>query len=149
MLEPNFAFSAGSAVALISWLCLSISLFLPASLRLAIWNGTIIAVPAGLGIAYAILLVQGMREKTGGGFKSIDAVRTLFFSDSALSAGWLHYLAFDLFVGSWIAQQGLSSGVSRLLIIPCLLLTFLAGPVGFVTFLVLRFMVDGRLGIPT
>ena len=149
MLKPNLAFSAGSTVALISWLCLSVSLFLPLTLRLAVWNGTIIAVPAVLGVAYAILLVQGLREKTGGGFRSIDAVRTLFSSDSALSAGWLHYLAFDLFVGSWIAQQGLSSGVPRLLIIPCLLLTFLAGPVGFVALLILRFIVAGRLGSPT
>lgn len=148
MLRPNLAFSAGSALALISWLCLSASLFVPQSLRELVWNGTTIAVPSILGVAYAILLIRGLRERTGGGFRSIEAVRQLFTSNAALAAGWLHYLAFDLFTGSWIAQEGLAAAVPRLLILPCLLLTFLAGPVGLVAFLILRFAVAGRLGIP-
>lgn len=148
MLKPSFAFSAGSALALLSWLCLTASLFVPNPLRSAVWNGTTVAVPALLGLGYAVLLARGLLERTGGGFGSIEAVRRLFTSDAALAAGWLHYLAFDLFAGSWIAQEGLATGVSRLLIIPCLLLTFLAGPVGLVVFLVLRFVIAGRLGIP-
>jgi len=134
---------------MLSWLCLSASLFISDPLRSAIWTGTTIAVPAVLGVAYAILLSQGLRERTGGGFGSIGAVRQLFTSDAALAAGWLHYLAFDLFAGSWIAQEGLAADVPLLLILPCLILTFLAGPVGLVAFLILRFAVAGRLGIPT
>ena len=148
MLKPNVAFSAGSALALVSWLCLSVSLFLPQSQRSAVWNGTSLAVPTTLGLAYAILLFLGLRDGTGGGFRSIAAVRQLFTSDAALTAGWLHYLAFDLFVGTWIAREGLATDVPRLLILPCLLLTFLAGPVGLVLFLIIRFAVAGRLGIP-
>ena len=147
MLRPDLAFSAGSALALVSWLCLSASLFLPQPLRLMVWNGAAIAVPAALGVAYAILLILGLRERPGGGFRSIKAVRQLFTSDAVLAAGWLHYLAFDLFAGSWIAREGLAVDAPRLLILPCLLLTFLAGPVGFVLFLILRFAVAGRLGI--
>ena len=149
MLKPSVAFSAGGALAMLSWVALSTSLFLPDPLRAAIWNGTTIAVPALLGLAYAILLIRGLRERTGGGFGSIAAVRQLFTSDAALAAGWLHYLAFDLFAGSWIAREGLAADVPQLLILPCLLLTFLAGPVGLLAFLVLRFAVAGRLGIPT
>lgn len=147
MLKPSSAFSAGGALALLSWLCLSASLYLPDAFRAAGWNGTMIAVPAVLGLAYAVLLGQGLRERTSGGFGSIEAVRKLFTSDAALAAGWLHYLAFDLFVGSWIAQAGLAAAVPRLLIIPCLLLTFMAGPAGLIVFLIVRFAVDGQLGI--
>jgi hypothetical protein len=50
---------------------------------------------------------------SGGGFGSIDAVRTLFASDPVLLAGWLHYLAFDLMVGIWIAEQADALGLSR------------------------------------
>ncbi len=149
MLKPGFAFLAGGTLAMLSWLALSASLFLSDPLRAAIWNGTTIVVPALLGLAYAILLLRGLRERTGGGFGSIAAVRQLFTSDAALAAGWLHYLAFDLFAGSWIAREGLAADVPRLFILPCLLLTFLAGPVGLLAFLVLRFAVAGRLGIPT
>lgn len=146
MPNPSIAFSAGGALALLSWLGLSASLFISGPLRWAVWTGTVIAVPTLLGVAYGILLLQGLRERTGGGFRSIAAVRRLFSSDAALAAGWLHYLAFDLFVGSWIAQQGLAADVPRLLILPCLFLTFLAGPVGLVAFLVLRFALTGQLG---
>jgi hypothetical protein len=147
MLKPHVAFSIGGSFAMLSWLALSVSLFLSAPLRLAIWTGTTIAVPAVLALAYAMLLFRGLRDRTGGGFGSIAAVRQLFTSDAALAAGWLHYLAFDLFVGSWIAREGLASEVSPLLIVPCLLLTFLAGPVGFLLFIILRYVIAGRLGI--
>lgn len=101
-----------------------------------------------LGLAYGLLLFRGFRERTGGGFGSIAAVRLLFTSDAALAAGWLHYLAFDLFAGSWIAREGLASGVSPLLILPCLLLTFMAGPIGLLVFVVLRFATSGLWGVP-
>ena len=107
MLKPDFAFSVGGALAMLSWLALSASLFLSGPLRTAIWTGTTITVPVLLGVAYGILLLRGLRERTGGGFGSIAAVRQLFTSDAALAAGWLHYLAFDLFAGSWIAREGL------------------------------------------
>jgi hypothetical protein len=52
--------------------------------------------------------------------------------------GWVHYLAFDLFVGSWIAEEGSRLGMPRALVIPCLLLTFLIGPFGLLVFFLLR-----------
>ena len=145
-LPPNLAFSAGGALAMLSWLALSASLFAPGPARSIVWTATTIAVPAVVGVAYAILLAQGLRDGTGGGFGSIASVRRLFSSDAALAAGWLHYLAFDLFVGTWIAREGLAVELPRLLILPCLLVTFLAGPAGLVLFLVLQFAVFGRLG---
>jgi len=70
--------------------------------------------------------------------RSIGEVRALFTNDAALTAGWLHYLAFDLFVGTWIAREGLDQGVIPILLIPCLLLTFIFGPAGLLLFLILR-----------
>ena len=144
-MSPNRAFSAGGALAMLSWLALSASLFTPLPVRSMIWTATTITVPAVLGVAYAFLLARGVRDGTGGGFGSIATVRRLFSSDAALAAGWLHYLAFDLFVGSWIAREGLAADAPRLLILPCLLATFLAGPVGLVLFLVLRLAVAGQI----
>jgi len=56
-----------------------------------------------------------------------------------LLAGWVHYLAFDLFVGSWEARDALSHRIPHLAVIPCLLLTFLFGPAGLLLYLLLRF----------
>ena len=69
---------------------------------------------------------------------NIEGLRRLFMSDGGIVTGWTHYLAFDLFVGLWIARDADAKGVSRLVQAPILLLTFLAGPVGLLIWLGLR-----------
>jgi hypothetical protein len=120
------------------WLGLAAALFVPA-LRRSAFAAAGAIVPALLAIAYILLIAGGWGATEGGGFGSIAEVRALFANDSALAAGWLHYLAFDLFVGAWIAREGLARGVPRLLLLPCFALTFLFGPAGLLLFLLLRF----------
>jgi len=74
MFKPGFAFSAGGALASLSWLCLTVSLFVPNPLTSAVWNGTTIVVPAVHGVAYAVLLTRGFVERTGGGWFPGSAV---------------------------------------------------------------------------
>jgi hypothetical protein len=74
----------------------------------------------------------------GGGYGSLSAVHALFQQPALLTAGWFHYLAFDLFVGTWIAREGERAGIAPLLLLPCFVLTFLFGPVGLLAFLALR-----------
>ena len=69
---------------------------------------------------------------------SIAGVRSLFGSDGGVVLGWTHYLAFDLFVGLWIGRDADHKGFSRLVQAPILLLTFLAGPLGLLTWLLVR-----------
>ncbi len=144
MLDPHLAFSLGNLLALLCWLGLLISLFVR-PLRPAAWIVAATAAPALFGIAYVVLIVTGLHHAAGAGFGSIEQVRALFANDAALAAGWLHYLAFDLFVGSWIARDGLAAGISPLLLVPCLLLTFLFGPAGLLLFLALRSISARRL----
>lgn len=145
MLKPDFAFSFANLIAILSWLGLAGSLFVPATYRPLTWTITAAVVPALLGLAYAVLLAAGVRAGAGGGFGSIAAVRQLFANDAALAAGWLHYLAFDLFVGTWIARTGTAAALSPFLLLPCLALTFLIGPVGLLVFLVLRLLLAPAL----
>lgn len=69
---------------------------------------------------------------------SIPGLRALFMSDGGIVIGWIHYLAFDLFVGQWIAKDADHKGFSRLAQAPVLLATFLAGPIGLLTWLAVR-----------
>jgi hypothetical protein len=64
---------------------------------------------------------------------SVRGLRALFASDGGIVVGWTHYLAFDLFVGCWIAEKADARGVGRVAQAPVLLLTFLAGPLGLLT----------------
>jgi hypothetical protein len=62
----------------------------------------------------------------------------LFMSDGGIVLGWTHYLAFDLFVGLWISRDADAKGFSRLTQLPFLFMTFLAGPIGLLAWLVIR-----------
>ena len=137
MIDPATAFDLGGKLAILGWLGLIASLF-AAQARLATQIAARLIIPALLAIAYGLLIWTGFGEAAGGGFGSIGEVRALFASDSALTAGWLHYLAFDLFVGSWIVADGLRRRIPVPLILPCLPLTFLFGPLGLLLFVLLR-----------
>jgi len=50
--------------------------------------------------------------------------------DELLLAGWVHYLAFDLFIGSWEVEDAAANGIPHWLLLPCLFLTLMVGPVG-------------------
>jgi Domain of unknown function (DUF4281) len=115
---------AGTAV-LPAWAAL---IFLPRWLLLlnAIQYGLIGALCA----AYAALILVFFFRVEGGGFGSIAQVRALFASDPVLLAGWLHYLAFDLFAGLWIVRKLDARAVSRFIHAPVLAATFLFGPLG-------------------
>ncbi|HEX4847051.1 MAG TPA: ABA4-like family protein [Novosphingobium sp.] len=80
----------------------------------------------------------GQPDAGGLDLTSIEGVRRFFLSDAGLVIGWTHYLAFDLFTGLWIARDADAKGFSRIAQLPFLALTFLAGPVGLLLWLVVR-----------
>ncbi|WP_020179982.1 abscisic acid-deficient protein Aba4 family protein [Methylopila sp. M107] len=142
MLSPDSLFSLCSSAALVAWAALAASVFLPA-IRRYVWPATGLALPALFAVAYVGALVAGLSKGGGGGFGSIAEVRQLFADDHALTAGWIHYLAFDLIVGTLIARDAARSGVSAVFVVPALALTFLFGPAGFLAYFVVRLAKGG------
>ena len=133
-------FSIANAAALIFWVAL---VFLPR------WPALLAAILyAGVGLlcfAYAaglIGIVTGTLDPGGPGatldFGSIEGVRGIFASDGGVTVGWIHYLAFDLFVGLWIARDADAKGFSRIIQAPILFATLMAGPLGLFLWLVIR-----------
>lgn len=137
MLDPANAFSFAGLLAMAGWLALVAALFVQRARPIA-WPAAQFVIPAILAATYVLLIAQGRDGFAEGGFGSIAEVRALFQNDSALAAGWLHYLAFDLFVGAWISRDGIARGVPALLILLCLPLTFLFGPAGLLLYLLVR-----------
>ena len=135
-------FGAANLLALIMWAVLILAPRRPITETLVMYAG------AGLlCAAYAVLITlvfSGMLDPApvagaeGGGFMSIPEVRALFMSDGGVTIGWIHYLAFDLFVGLWIAKDADKKDFSRLVQAPVLLLTFVAGPFGLFLWLIIR-----------
>ena len=76
--------------------------------------------------------------RSPGGFSSLAEVATLFSNPWLLLAGWLHYLAFDLLMGSWEVEDARERGIPHVMGVPCLLLTFLFGPAGWLLYMIMR-----------
>lgn len=104
-------------------------------------------IPGGLSAVYAALILSRF-SGTGGGFDSLASVAQLMSDDWALLAGWVHYLAFDLFVGSVMAARMDRVAVSRIVQAPILGATFMLGPLGFLIAALTEFGLRARK-IPT
>lgn len=137
-------FGATNLVALAAW---AILLFLP---RKPVAMAAVLYLGVGLlCLVYAVLLallVTGAADPVrDAGLPPVDladysvaGIKSLFRSDGAIVLGWTHYLAFDLFVGLWIARDADAKQFSRLAQAPVLLATFLAGPLGLFVWLAIR-----------
>ena len=138
-MTPDLLFQFANMTALAGWLALLASPFVP---RVA--DGIAgFAIPSLLAVAYTGLVLAFFAGAEGG-FDSLDNVAALFRTREMLLAGWLHYLAFDLFVGAWIVRAAREAGIAFWLVVPCLALTFLFGPAGFLAFLAIRAVRLGR-----
>ncbi|HRH40922.1 MAG TPA: ABA4-like family protein [Pyrinomonadaceae bacterium] len=127
-------FSIANLIALSSWIVLTVAPRWK-------WTNKIVlsgAIPLLLSVAYLVLIVLFF-GKADGGFDSLPNVMKLFTNEWAVLAGWIHYLAFDLFVGNWEVKDAQSRGISHWLVIPCLFFTFMFGPIGFLMYSILRF----------
>jgi len=93
--------------------------------------------PLLLGLVYLTLIVLYFGEAEGN-FNSLEGVMKLFDSPFTVVAGWVHYLAFDLFIGTWEVTNGQKLGIPHMLLIPCLVITFLFGPIGLLLYFTIR-----------
>jgi hypothetical protein len=95
-------------------------------------------VPLVLAAAYAsaLLASPGLHEEAS--FGSLPGVMAFFSVPEAALAGWIHYLVFDLFVGAWEVRDARRRGIHHALVVPCLALTLLLGPLGLAAYLLLR-----------
>ena len=122
-------FSSASTLAMLGWVIL---VFLP---RRWVWLNRVPAlfIPITLSVLYSFLIARYFFSAEGG-FDTLANVQQLFTYPGAALAGWVHYLAFDLFIGGLIAKQADEIGLSRLIQAPILLLTFMFGPFGYLLF---------------
>jgi Domain of unknown function (DUF4281) len=137
---PDHVFNIANMFALIGWIVL---VFLP-SHRTAVEGIARTLVPALLSLAYAVILIPVM---LGGGAWTIaswEGIAQLLGQPWLLVAGWLHYLAFDLLVGTWQVETARKEGIPHVAVLPCLLLTFILGPIGFLAFLIVRWTLGHR-----
>ena len=134
-MSPDKIFSLCSTLAMAGWIILVFLPFWFHSDKFIL--GIIIVIFA---IVYAWLIFDSFHFYDIKKFSSLQGVMELFDNPVAVTAGWIHYLAFDLLAGIFIKRNGIKHNISHWLLIPCLLLTFMFGPTGLLLYLLIRFI---------
>jgi hypothetical protein len=133
-MTPDQLFQLANPLAVLGWLGLLASPLAPRVAQAI----SAAAIPLLLALAYTGLVLAFWWDAPGG-FGSLPEVMALFTHPHIALAGWLHYLAFDLFLGAWEVRTARAEGIAHWAVIPCLILTFLFGPAGLLAFAILRF----------
>jgi Domain of unknown function (DUF4281) len=131
--DPFALFQLTGPLAILGWLTLVLA---PLAPRLADATATLV-IPALLSVGYSALILVHWSDAPGG-FDSLANVMLLFTHPGVALAGWVHYLAFDLFVGAWATRTARAAGIPHLMVLPHLGLIFLFGPAGLLTFQAMR-----------
>ena len=127
-------FSIANSAAMLGWILLIV---VPRwQYTRMIVQGAII--PILLSGLYLYLMVTHFAEMGEGGFGSLDELEILFSNKNLILLGWVHYLAFDLWVGTWEYNDAMKHGIHRLILLPCQLFTFFAGPIGLFLYITIR-----------
>ena len=124
--------------AILCWLILAFAPRSPRILSFIMYAGVFL-----LCLAYTVLIagfLTGGIDPGGdaGADFTLAGVMKFFSTPGGVVLGWVHYLAFDLFTGLWIARDADQKGFGRIVQFPFLLLTLLAGPVGLLGWLIAR-----------
>jgi hypothetical protein len=136
MFEFETIFSLCSSLAMVGWAGL---ILLPGQ-RWVVEILARVVIPLIIAAIYLFLMASNYATAPAdAGFGTLDAVASLFTIRGLLLAGWIHYLAFDLFVGSWEVSDARANGIHHLLVVPCLLATFMAGPIGLALYFAIKY----------
>ena len=127
-MSPSAVFAVANLAVLPTWMML----ILAPSWK---WTRVVAAyvTPAALGLAW-VGVMAGRFAPTGGGFGSLEQLLSLTRDPWILVSVWMHNLMLDLFLGAWEVRDAQRLGVPHAYVIPCLLATFFAGPVGLLAY---------------
>ena len=128
-------FSLCSSLAMLGWLGLVVA---PRWHVARDWAAPVIA-PLMIGSVYIWLMASNFSlAPSDAGFGSLAEITALFSVPELLLAGWIHYLAFDLFVGAWELKDAQKERIHHIVVVPCLLTTLMFGPGGLVLYWLIK-----------
>lgn len=132
-MTPDRIFELCNSIAMAGWIILMFLPFWPNRDKFII--GIIVTLFA---IVYSWLILSGFDPSGFKSFSTLDGVMGLFTNKTMVTAGWVHYLAFDLMTGIFISRNARLHGINHWITVPCLFFTFMLGPIGLLLYLVVR-----------
>lgn len=101
-------------------------------------------IPAFMSIVFLIVVIK-FHAYVGNGFAEWKDFKWMFTNDEFIFVVWLQFLSFGLLVGSWQLRDSQRLGIKHWKLVPCLLLTMLGGPIGWLAYWILRIWTLKRL----
>ena len=133
MFSTDSLFLASNTIAFLAWLIL-IALPYKRAVHQVLYGFVVL----GMGILYSVLFIQFFEPSSFESFSTLDGLMSLFSSKEAVRLGWIHYLAFDMLAGLYIVRDAEKNNLPPYSITICLLFTFMAGPLGWTSYILLR-----------
>lgn len=103
------------------------------------------AIPLALSVAYVAIIFTNLGAIAQADFGSLKGIQALFVGAGNApyfaAAAWFHYLAFDLFVGTWIFNDAQKFKINHFAVVPCLVMTFMLGPTGFLVYMIIKLII--------
>jgi hypothetical protein len=126
-------FIFASSMAFLSW---SFLFIYPSSdsIRQILFGGVVIC----FSVLYAGLFISYFDAESFKSFSTLSGLLSLFSTKEAVLLGWIHYLAFDLLAGLYISKDAEKNKLNPWLIRPVFIFTFMAGPLGFLLYTIIR-----------
>ena len=134
MSSSELVFKICSTLVLPQWLLM---IFLP-KWHITKWLVRSRLIPVLLAVIYGFYIIPQLSPGLMQSFGTLEGVKSLFTKDQAVLAGWIHYLAFDLFIGGWMFQNSQGRHVPHYMLIPAFILTFMLGPLGLLFYVIVR-----------
>ena len=139
-MSADLVFNMVAGLLIAAWLLL---IFLPRHRITAVLVQSLL-LPCLFACVYFWALFVGEPHNDGSGSRSLEAISTLFESRKALLAAWIQLSSFALFIGAWQVRDACRLGVSQWMVMPCLIVTAIAGPIGLAMYLLLRTALSGN-----
>jgi hypothetical protein len=134
-MEASIIFSLSNSFVLFGWILLLVFPNWKYTSNIVLYVVVLI-----LALLYTAIILATIQHFDVSSFSTLSNVKTLFQNDIALTAGWIHYLAFDLFVGHYIVTEGKKLSFARWQYTLCLPFTFMFGPIGLLMFVTIKWL---------
>ncbi|WP_020597165.1 ABA4-like family protein [Spirosoma panaciterrae] len=143
-MSPEIAFQVASTLVLPQWLLMAVA----PRWNVTRWLMNSYLIPVCIAVIYLVYLFSDGAIDFGA-FGSLAGIKRLFATGSSgvILAAWVHYLAFDLVVGSVIVRDAQAKNIPHWLIVLPLFFCFMLGPVGLLLYWIVRLIRTRRLSI--
>ena len=79
-------------------------------------------------------------------YSKLENLYTVFATESFLLIFWLHFLALNIFLGSWVSRDGIKYNMPRIILSTILIIIFFTGPLGLVMHWIVRIFYARKFG---